>query len=788
MKNATKFTFRLSAISIGVIASFAVTPVMADDEEIKALTQPKSSVQVEMIGVDQNSAKFGEYNGLSGHNSGAYPNGALNLRGGSAYTGNEKGDTSRWSVTGDNLGLTSRSANASVSDQGSWSFGVNFDQLQHNTSDSYQTPYQGNMGGSTFTLPAAYYQVTGGGSSAAPFNNPLQRPSSGFTSTTPYGTQALTAAQAAPFGNMIISNTRYNTTLSGSAIIDSNSSITFEYNNLKQTGAKLGGASSASAQTGIGSQGVSILPMPTNSQTDTVNLAYNWKDVNSHFTASYFGSFYQNNVTGVQWAPYLSPNGATTAIPNTLQTMSAQPSNSLNQINLAGGYDFSKQTKLTGNASVSQNLQNQGFSGTYDSYMMYNSATPPVPSMNGLVNTAHADVKLTDQSIKDLLITGAAKFDERDNLTQSNMYNFNSISGTSGAGNIPNTPMSIKQTQLLLGGDYRLTKDQKVGLTLANNAINRWCNQYGTTSVAGAQFLNTASCVAATASNENKADLAYKIRAAEDVSLKLGAGYANRKTAWNNQALVAMPGTAYVNNANVPGYMPFFEASRKQFVGKASADWQPTEDLGFTLGGKYTNDTYPDSTYGVQNGFSWSLNLDGTYAYSQEGTVTAYATQQSMQRSMVSSTSTSATAAPPASSNWSNNLNTNTTTIGVGFKQGGLIDGKFSVNGDATYSKANSIYSTNAANSACNVATTASCGILPGIQNNLAVIKLGGNYQLDKNQKFSLMYWYQHLYSNDFYYNGLQSGYTPYNVLPTNQTSPSYSVNVISAAYTYTFD
>jgi len=768
MKNATKFNLRLSAISVGVIALFGAGSAMADEGEMKALTQPTSSVQVEAISVDGSSAKFGEYNGLN--RGGGYVNGALNVRGGTAYTGNEQGDTTRWAITGDNLGLTSRSAGASISDQGSWSLGVGFDQLQHNTSDSFQTPYQGNMGGSSFTLPSNFYQ------------NPNTIYKASGTQNSPYGTQNLTPAIKGDFQGMNISNTRYNTNLNGTAVIDSNSNLTFEYNNLKQTGAKLGAASSSSQSSGVAAQGVSILAMPTDSQTDTLNLAYNWKGEGSHFTAGYFGSFYQNNVTGVNWAPFLSTT-AGTAVSNVMQTMSTQPSNSLNQVNLAGGYDIAKKTKLTGNASISQNIQNQGFGGTYNNYMMVGSAAPPVASMNGLVNTSHADVKLTDQSVKDLALTASAKFDQRDNLTQSNMYNFNSIS--TNTGNIPNTPMSIKETQLLLGGDYRLTKDQKLGLTLANNNVNRWCNQYGTTSTAGTPFLGTSSCVSATASNENKADVNYKIKATEDINFKLAAGYSNRKTQWNNQALVAMPNTVYTNGGNIAGFQPFFEASRKQFVGKASTNWQASEDLGFTLGGKYTNDTYPDSTYGVQNGYSWSLNLDSTYVYSIEGTVSAYATQQNMQRSMVSNTSATTIS---STSGWSNNLNTNTTTIGLGFKQGGLIDGKFSVNGDMTYSKANSIYSTNAALSTCNAAATATCGILPGIQNNLGVIKLGGNYQLDKNQKFSMMYWYQHLYSNDFYYNGYQSGYSPAGAMPTNQTSPSYNVNVFSVAYTYSFD
>ena len=288
MKNGSKFNLKLSAITFGVLGLFAVSSAMADDEEIKALTQPQSTVQVEVIGVDQNSAKFGEYNGLYGHPSGAYPNGALNVRGGSAYTNNEQGETTRWSVTGDNLGLTSRSANASIADQGSWNFGVNFDQLQHNITNSYNTPYQGTMGGNSFVLPSN-----------------LQN------------TNIVDSASKIPgnLGAMTISTTRYNTTVSGAAIVDKNLNFTFEYNNLIQTGAKLQAFSGATIPTGASSgngSAISILPNPTNYTTDTVNLAANWKNDNAHFTASYFGSFFNDGYNGVNWQVINKSAGGTT--------------------------------------------------------------------------------------------------------------------------------------------------------------------------------------------------------------------------------------------------------------------------------------------------------------------------------------------------------------------------------------------------------------------------------------------------------------------------------------------
>ena len=812
MRKAENLNWKVSAIALAVTSMFITSSAFADDEEIKALTQPKSSVQVEVIGVDNASAKFGEYNGLN--RQGAYANGGLDIKGGSGYTNNEQGDTTRWSVTGDNLGLTSRSAGANISDQGSWSFGVNYDQLQHNISDSYQTPYQGKMGGGSFTLPSNFGSIntgTSNGGTVYPAANP----------TIKTGTQYMTTTQQGDFAGMNISSTRQNTTVNGKTIIDNDSNLFFEFNNLTQTGAKLqsmGGAGMAMGKA-IG-ETPTILPMPTNYQTNTFNAGYNWKSEAAHLTASYFGSFFQNGYDSVSFQPWANSTTATGAANgvNGMQTMSTAPSNSFNQLNLAGGYDFSKKTKLTGNASVGRNTQNAGFA--VDSYMMIPTSAGGVPysgSMNGLVNTTHLDAKVTDQSVKDLTLSAGYKFDQRDNLSQSNMYSFSSIGTPSTQTSTyvhpafyPNTPLSLKQSLITAGADYRLTKDQKISLTYGNNTINRWCNQYasGTSTITGNanSYPAGTNCVTATSSNENKLDALYKIKAAEGLNFKVGAGYASRIASMDQNAIAGFstanpnntPAKTYVpgqNGQDYFGYIPFFEASRKQFIGKANASWDVNEQLSFALGGKYTNDTYPNSTYGVQNGNSWSLNLDSTYAYTQAGSVVFYATQQNMQRNLsnLNLNQTSAAYTTAYSGGWTNNLTTTATTVGLGVKQGELVSGKLTLMADASMSFARSQYNTGvnyqpSATTSCNSLNVESCGIVPAIQNNLGIIKLGASYQLDKQSKVGLMYWYQHLYSNDYYYNGLQTGYTPTNVLPTNQTNPSYSVNVFSANYTYTFD
>ena len=67
-------------------------------------------------------------------------------------------------------------------------------------------------------------------------------------------------------------------------------------------------------------------------------------------------------------------------------------------------------------------------------------------------------------------------------------------------------------------------------------------------------------------------------------------------------------------------------------------------------------------------------------------------------------------------------------------------------------------------------------------------IRLGAVYKVDKSSKIGVQYLYQRLVSTDPYYNGLQYNTNPTSVMPTNQNSGSYNVNVITVGYTYSFD
>jgi MtrB/PioB family decaheme-associated outer membrane protein len=728
------------AVQAALFSMFAMPAIaFAGDPAIEALTQPDNSIEIGVGNTSKDSAKFGQYNGLN--QSGANLIGNFNVFGGNAYK--EETGLNRWEIKGTDLGTTSREINGSVSNQGQWSIGFGYDELKHNLSDTYQTPYVGSMGGNSFTLPT------------------------GFGTTSDTRTN-LSIPQQLFFHEVEVGTTRKNTSISAGYIFNPSWDIKFDFNHLDQTGAKLMALASAERNSALGEY-VLVLPNPTNYQTDTVNLALNWAGNKSHLTASYFGSFFRDGYDSLKFSPYAGSNN--------MQSMSTAPGNDFHQFNLSGGYEISPKTKLVGGFSYARNTQNDAF--VVDPFMM--NTTQPKTSLNGLVNTTHADLKLIDQTIKNLTLSAGFKYDIRDNKTESNIYNAYAVDGSNKT-NYPNTPLSNKKNQFELAGDYRIDKDQKIRLAYNREDVSRWCNQYA---------INTGypagtNCVVATDSKDDKVSATYKIKASDKVDLNATYSYSDRKTNSDTNAIAAFSRASKINalvtgqNANDWfGFYPYFDASRTQQMIKAGVSWQANENLSLSLGGRYTDDSY-GSLYGVQNGNSWSINLDSTYSYNETASVSAYISQQHKQRDLKDFNSV-------ATGSWTNKLNDDDTSIGISTKKNGLLEGKLELIGDLSYSKGTSRYETLLNYVAATCSTLGTCGALPDIKSESINFKISGIYKLDKTSKILVGYQFQKLNSSDYYYNALQYGTTSSKMLPTNQQEPNYIENLITISYIYNF-
>lgn len=739
MTNGNK-ALQLSRLTLAVTCAMLAMQARADNDEELALKLPANWISVGGSHVSQPSGKFGEYNGL--YRDRSYLDLNFAIRGGSGYQRNEVGETLRWSAFGSDLGLDSRSLGAAVSNQGKWNIGAGYDALTHYTSNAYQTPYVG-AGSNTLLLPAGF------GTAA--------------------NTNSLSATQLAAFHPQDVRTKRENSSLFGAIYLTPHLSVNLDFNHLDQSGSKLMAFGAASKVGGATAQAISVLPMPTKYQTDTVTLGMNWSGEKGRLGASYYGSFFKDSYDRVSYQTFAGTSG--------MQTLPTAPSNELHQLNLDGNYAFTQKTRLVGGFSYGRNTQNAPFA--VDAGLL--NAPLPATSLNGLVITRNANVKLTDQSIKDLTLSAGFKYNERDNRTQSYIYQFSAINATDTAA-YPNTPLSTKKFQYELAGDYRLSGTQSARMAYLYDDMRRQCKQYAVS----ATYPQGINCVVATKTVEDKIETGYRLKATEDLDLRVSYAYGHRATDSDRYAKAAFSGNANglgagVNGADMYGYYPFFDASRIEQVFKGSSNWQATEQLSFSLGGRYMVDSYDDSTYGVQHGYGWSANLDTSYAFNDKASVSMYLTQQYRRRDLLTLNAFPSNA-------WTNALQDQDTTIGLGFKQEGLLAGKLDLSSNLDYISGRTSYNTQVPYLAtCGSPATLTCGELPDIKSRTLQLKLTGSYKLDRHSQFVVQYVYANMHSTDYLYNTYQYGYTANTVMPTNEQAARYSLNVVSAAYVYNF-
>ncbi|MGC2460083.1 MAG: MtrB/PioB family decaheme-associated outer membrane protein [Steroidobacteraceae bacterium] len=807
-----KFCMNLVSLAVrgALVASIAAPSITlaqdAGNDDVKALTMPTNFLQVGGEDNSKASDKFGEYNGL--YKKGATFLGDFSLAGGDAY--GQGSGTMRYDLSGTDLGTTSGSVNGSISDQGKWNLGFGYDELRHEFTNSYETPFQGTVGGNNFDLPSNFGVI-----------NTAYKPA-GFA-TAP-GTNDLTAQQQSDFHSDNIYSDRKNTSFTAGYRFDPQWDVKFDFNHLGQDGAKLLGVGGDQVNSPTGStytwagQTPLVLPNPTDYTTDTFKFAVNWVGAKSYATLGYYGSIFSDSYSSVSWnnpfikAPATVATGTVSAFPT--DSISTFPSNMFNQLNLTGGYALPASTRIAGGISYAFNHQDDAYPGTGN--IGLNPLGVPENSLHGLVEIEHLDLRLTNDSWKRLLLAAGVKFNERNNETSSNAYTYNTINEAAiQTETSVNAPMSNKKTQADVNGDFRISSRQHLSLGYEYDDTRRWCNNAAANDAQGSlnaaatggwAAYTAATCAQVPDTKEDKLTVNYRLGVSSGLNLNAGYSYSWRKadispTFYNPMQAVDNPAGsgASAEGYEVLGFVSFFEASRHEQMVKAGANWQPGDKLSLSLNGRYREDRYADLTYGVQDSDAASVNFDSSYSFNDRRSLSLYVTYQDSSRNLtnlykVTSSAASATAlSGTAGETWTNRLQESDTTIGAGARQDGLFSGKLNLSADLSYSLGNSEYDTSPfagtdlEGNTCSAVYYQTCGSLPTIKNSTLRLRVNGSYQLSKAGTLIVGYTFQRLASDDYLYNAYQYGFTPATMLPTNQQSPSYEISAIYLAYRYRF-
>jgi MtrB/PioB family decaheme-associated outer membrane protein len=629
---------------------------------------------------------------------------------------------------------------------------------------------------------------------------------------------------------------------------------------------------------------------PINQTTDQYNLSLNFKSDKGFMSAEYYGSLFKNDIKSVTWNDV--GNLASTA------TYASAPSNQFHQFGLTGGYYFTPTTKLVMNGSYARNTQNDSYvtagqNGQFPLGLPTSSLNGLVVTKAfGLKLTAKPikDLGLTAQYKYDnrdnRTDVKTYYFHDANEAAGSGSFAFGSLGGLTVAqlgGNLnayANRAYSKKSNQLNLDADYAVAKNQAVKVGYDYAKIDRSCDSWY-------------NCADAPTTKENTLRAEWRGRLVEDLTGKVGYAYSKRTVNYDENAFLAFLPYANVipttgtgagatmssyqwmvskgltgfgvlagygataagndtifgaNNNVVPnalygsrnvvseliGMRRFNMADRNRDKWRTSLNWQATDKFSLQAGFDYDDDDYKNSVYGLTSSKAGTLNLDGTYAASEDFSATVFYTYEDKRSKSagdafgsnnngtgnnatvsVNSIATGATTvsggcyATVALKNqnakidpclqWSTDMRDKVDTLGVTLTQKRLMSGKLDLKGDLVFSRARTdigvtggSYVQNPALVAAGGQTTAvafyyiPASALPTVTTNIIELKLNGKYQIDKTSAVRLGYTYTHLKAVDWAYDGMQFG-TGTNYLPTNEQAPNFTVHTIGAAYLYSF-
>jgi hypothetical protein len=686
-----KTSVLLSSVTSAVAAVLCGgTAAAADDLDTNPskedLTRRQSTIEVGAGGVSHDSFKFGEYNGLE--KQGPFGIADFNLSGGGAY---DSQDLTRWHIQGSDLALSDRRVAADYGLQGLFRLNFNFDEIRHNISDTYSTPYLG-AGSNVLTLPSTWLiplvprvSATAANArglssavtaSSALVNGVLLAPTAAQLATA----NTIQAADLPAFHRFDLYTTRYKYGTGISLLATPKWEFSINAQRENRTGAKPMGTITATTGGDIST----TIPDPIDQHTDQITASLGRRSRSDFVQFLYTGSIFHNDINSVTWTNWAQPTAT--------MAMSSAPSNQMHQLLGTFGHTFSGTTRLVANGSYSRSTQDAAF--------LTNVSTPLVPltSLRGVVVDKAFNLKLTSRPTSKLVLDAGYKYDERKNETPVNPYGFYDANTTPAATNInsafatalgvpptllgsnvninENRPYSRRLNQVDAAADYKITPTEAIKASYQFENLRRWCD--------GDWF----QCADALGTKESTGSLEWRANPWESLNARLSYNYSNRTTdGYTENAFLALVPMANVSPTGalggasaysymlangwtgygpVAGYAPttgnmnlffplnnalanatyqnqnriseligmlrYYEAPRKRNRARANLDWQPFERLGLQGSVDYRDDNYYDTTYGLYRSRDLAASFDGTLNATENLEFTLFYTYE-MQRS-----------------------------------------------------------------------------------------------------------------------------------------------------------
>lgn len=359
--------------------------------------------------VSDDSAKFGEYNGLD--EEGAYVV--------ADAEGRYRDRKGLWlDLSAVDLGLDSRFAGLEGGKQGMYRLSLSYKELTHHISDTAGSPF---LGTSSLELPSNWVPAATTGTMTA-----LDASLRGIDLETErrlfdLGAE-LTAAKHWSFGINVRHEQKTGTRGTGGSFVFNDSQ----------------------------------LPMPVDYETDQIDVSAAYAAARFQARFAYYGSIFRNDDSALTWAnPYIP-----LVTGGTIGQLALAPGNEFHQLVVSGAYQIDPAAQITADIAFGRMSQDEAFLP----YTINSSLpTQPLPrrSLDGRVDTLSGNIKLTAALNDRVRVNAGFVYNDRDNRTPQSVYDWISMD-TAAAAPRTNLPYSSTHGIAKIDGGIVLRRGLRV--------------------------------------------------------------------------------------------------------------------------------------------------------------------------------------------------------------------------------------------------------------------------------------------------------------------------------------
>jgi len=686
------------------------------------------------------SFKFGDYTGLEEKGVSLLANFDISRR--AVW---DSDDVRWWRAQGQNLGLDSRFARGDFGYQGLFNVWFEYEEIPKYQTDSASTVFQGR-GTDRLTLRPSW-----------------------IASGTTAGFNALAANER----ELDIDHIRRDVRAGFGLDLPWDLEWVGDYEYETKKGRKIVGAAIGSSP---GSARASLVPEPLDYQTNEGKTALRWNGERAQLQLGYEISVFNDSNDSLTWQNPFTFSPASAGYPNGFGRKATPPDNSFNQVSLTGGVDLPWNTRVSGDAAFGWMRQNANFLP----YTVNPALSVPIPPPRGDadagIDTTAATLRVASRPIDHLRIDANIRYDDRDNTTPRDVYQYVAGDALSQQGiNSNRARLNLPNSYQLVEGrfeaGYELFDRTELSVAYKRQEIERTYTEVDHI-------------------GENTYEGALRSRPLSWLQMRVEGGFADRNgSEYMYQSPLFQGFTpGYVGSITSPDELfennPLLRknnyADRKRSRVLGRIDLMPIDAFSIGLDASWVNDDYDQSTLGLTQREALSSTVDLSWSPVEILTTYAWFTYDNLQSDLDGRAFGSVAEASNPQRDWFERDEDHVYTAGVGAELH-LLDDRLRLRADYVYSMANTAIDVRTGS-----ALTPTSRTFPDIESRLHDFNVSAEYQLRENIAVRVSYLVEDLKSEDWAIDGVAPN-TLSNVLGLGETPPHYRNHLVGFAVRYEF-